>query len=170
MELTQCHNRRQQVSLDYCGNQLCASTQFPHPQKNQLIDLQEYLERYCNVLAVFSFNSSENDPKIIRSFLLHILLNERDIRPTVIKKANQLISFKFGEIHLLDILNVIGGAKSLESFLKAFKTSEKKSFFTYEWFDNPDKMQNTKLPPYDVYYIELRSCSSWSRIQQLLKR
>ena len=62
--------------------------------------------------------------------MLPILVNERDIEPTVIKKANQFISFKFGDIQLLDIMNFIGGATSLDSFLKAYKTSETKRDFS----------------------------------------
>ena len=50
----------------------------------------------------------------------------------------------------------IGGATSLDSFLKAYKTSETKKFFPYEWFDHLDKMQNPKLPPYDAFYSKLR--------------
>ena len=128
-------------------------------QKNQLIDLQESLERYCNVLLVFGFNSAQYDLNLIKSYLLPILINERDIEPTVIKKTNQFFSFKFGDIQLLDIMNFFGGATSLDSFLKAYKTSETERFFPYEWFDHPDKMQNTELPPYDAFYSELRSCN-----------
>ena len=45
-----------------------------------------------------------------------------EIEPTVIKKANQFVSFKFGDIQLLDFLNCLNGATSLDSFLKAYKT------------------------------------------------
>ena len=106
-----------------CLNSILADT------KNQLIDLQESLQRYCNVLPVFGFNSAKYDLNLIKSYLLPILVNERDIEPTVIKKANQFISFKFGHIQLLDVMNFDGGAASLDSFLKAYKTSETKEFF-----------------------------------------
>ena len=139
-KLTQRQNRREQADLDDCDNETCASTQFLHIQKNQLIDLQESLDRYCNVLPVFGFNSAKYDINLIKSYLLPILINERDIEPTVIKKANQFISFKFCDIQLLDIMNFPGGATSLDSFLKAYKTSETKGVFPYEWFHHPDKM------------------------------
>ena len=128
-------------------------------KKNQSIDLQESQELYCNVLPVFGFKSAKNDLNLIKSFLLPILVNERDIEPTVIKKVNQFISFKFGDFQLLDIMNFLGGATSLESFLKADRTSETKRFFPYEWFDHPDKMQNTELSAYDAFYSKLRRCS-----------
>ena len=144
--------------MDDCDNEICASTQFLQIQKNQLIDLQDSLERYCNVLPVFGFNSSKYDLNLINSYLLPILVNERDIEPTVIKNANQFISFKFGDIQLLDIMNFLGGATSLDSFLKAYKTSETKGLFLYQWFDHTDKMQNTEIPPFDTFYRKLRSC------------
>ena len=83
--------------------------------------------------------------------MLRLLVNERGIEPIVIKKANQFVSFKFGDVQLLDILNFLGGATSLDSFLKAYKTSETKSYFPYEWFDDPEKLNNTQLPPYETF-------------------
>ena len=121
-------------------------------QKNQQIDLQEHFERYCNTLPVFGFNSAKYDINLIKSYLLPILVNERQIEPTVIKKANQFVSFKFGDVQLLDIMNFLGGATSLDSFLKAYKTEETKGFFPYEWFDNPEKLNNKELPPYDSFF------------------
>ena len=85
------------MSQDDCENEICASTQFLQIQKNQLIDLEETLERYCNILPVFGFNIAKYDLNLIKWFLLPILVNERDIEPAVIKKANQFISFIFGE-------------------------------------------------------------------------
>ena len=57
-------------------------------------------------------------------------------------------------------MNVLGRATSLDSFLKAYKTSETKGFFPYEGFDHPDKMDKTELPPYDAFYSKLRSWNS----------
>ena len=142
--------------------------------KSQLIDLQESLERYCNVLPVFDFNIAKYDPNLIKSCLLPILVNERDIERTVIKKANQFVSFKFGDIQLGDIMNFHGVAKSLVSFLKAYKTSETKRFFPYEKFDHPDKMENTELPPNDAFYSKLRRYkpleAEYTEYVNLLKR
>ena len=162
-KLTQRHNRRQHarfdMSQDDCDNETSASTQVLQIQKNQLIDLQESLGRYCKVFSAFGFNSAKYDPNLIKPFSLPILVNERDIEPIVIKKANQFISFKFGEIQLLDIMNILGASTSPDSFFKAYKTSETKGFFPYEWFDHPDKKQNTKHPLHDAFYSKLRSCN-----------
>ena len=101
-------------------------------KKSKLIDLQESLERYCNVLPVLCFKSAKCDLNLIKSFLLPILVNERDTEPIVIKKTNQFISFKLGDTQLLYIIKFLGGATSLDSVLKAYKTSETKGFLPYE--------------------------------------
>ena len=112
---------------DDCDNEVCASfNSILTERKNQIIDLQQSLERYCSFLLVFGFNSAKYNLNLIKSYLLRILVNEQDIEPTVIKKANQFISFKFGDIQLLDIMTFLGGATSLDPFLKANKTSETK--------------------------------------------
>ena len=97
-------------------------------QKNQLNDLQDYFERYSNTLPDFGFNSAMYDINLIKSYLLPIHVNERQNEPEVIKKANQFVSFKFGDVQLLDIMNFLGGATGLDSFLKAYKTEETKGF------------------------------------------
>ena len=98
-------------------------------KKIQLIDLRKSLERFCNVSRVFGFNSAKYHLNLIESCLLPIHVDEQDIEPTVIKKANQFIPFKFGDFQLLDIMNFLGGETSLDSFLKAHKTSETKRLF-----------------------------------------
>ena len=84
-----------------------------------------------------------------------ILSKERQIEPAVIKNANQFVAFKFGDVQLLDIMNFLGGATSLDLFLKAYTTEETKDFFPYEWFDNPEKLNNKELPPYDSFFSKL---------------
>ena len=155
-----CRNQRGFEFEDHCfeddNEEKDASTQFLQMQKNQLTELQEHLERYCNVLQVFGFNSAKYDINLIKSYLLPILINERNMEPIVIKKANQFVSFKFGDVQLPDIMNFLGGATSLHSFLKAYKTAETKGFFPYEWFDCPQKMNNSELLPYDAFFSKLR--------------
>ena len=161
--LEQLNQRRNRVSnfVDDCiveeEDEKDLSTQFLKMQKKQLIDLQEHFERYCNVLPVSGFNSAKQDINLIKSYLLAILVNERDIEPTVIKKSNQFVSFKFGDIQLLDIMNFLGGATSLDSFLKAYKTKKRKGFFPYERFYCPEKMNFEELPPNYSFFSILRN-------------
>ena len=133
-QLNQRRNRAERVSNfvdDWTlEEEMDLSTQFLQMQKNQLIDLQEHFERYCTTLPVSGFNSAKYHINLIKSYLLPVLVNERQIEPTVIKKANQFVSFKFGDLQSLDIMNSLGGATSLDtsSFLKAYKTKETRSF------------------------------------------
>ena len=162
-----CRNQRGFEYEDHCFQvdieEKDASTQFLQMQKNQLIELQEHLERYCNVLPVFGFNSAKYDINLVNSYLLPILINERNMEPIVIKKANQFVSFKFGDVQLLDIMNFPGGATSLDSLLKAYKTAETKGFFPYEWFDCPQKMNNSELPLYDAFFSKLRNVNPFEK-------
>ena len=87
-------------------------------EKKQLIDQQEHSKRYCNVSLVFSFDSANYDTNLSKSSLLSILIETRDIEPVVNLKSNQYMSFRFGGIQILDIMNILGGAKSFDSFLK----------------------------------------------------
>ena len=93
----------------------------------------------------------------MKSYFLPILINERNMEPIVIKKANQLVSPEVGDVQLLDIMNFLGGATCLDSFLKDYRTAETESFFPYEWFDCPQKMSNSELPPYNKYFSKLRN-------------
>ena len=68
------------------------------------------------------------------------------------------MSFELGEVQLLDIMNFLDGATSLDSFLKAYRTSETiDSFLPYEWFRCPQKMNTSELPPYDEFFSKLRN-------------
>ena len=84
------HRRNQRVFdfEDLCfeddNEEKDASTQILQMQKNQLIVLQENLERYCNVLTVIRFNSAKYDINLIKSYLLPILINERNMDSIVI--------------------------------------------------------------------------------------
>ena len=89
---------------------------------------------------------------MIKPYLLPLFTIERDFELTFLKKANQFVSFKFGDIQLLDIMSFLGGTTSLDSFLKAYKIKETKVFYPYEWFDCPEKMNNKELPSHDSFF------------------
>ena len=92
------------------------STHFLRSEKNQLIDLMQNLERSTNTLPVFDFNSGRYDINLIKSYLIPYLINEKEIEPSVIKKANDFVSCKFGDVKLMDIMKFLGGATTLDIF------------------------------------------------------
>ena len=89
-----CRNQRVFEFKDWCfeddNEEEDAKTQILQMQKKQLIELQEHLERYCTVLPVLGFSSAKYDINLIKSFLLPILINERNMEPTVIKNSTNL--------------------------------------------------------------------------------
>ena len=100
--------------------------------KSSSLSSSGHFNNYVDTLPVFGFNSEKYELNLIKAYLIPHLLNDRAIQPTVIKKANQFTSFKFGDIQFLDILNFLGGAASLDPFLKAYQSEETKGFFPYE--------------------------------------
>ena len=134
-----------------------ASKKFLRYQQKQLLDLQCHFNNYVDTLPVFGFNSGKYELNLIKSYLIPHLLNDKAITPTVIKKTNQFISFKFGDIQFLDIVNFLGGATTLDSFLKAYQSKETKGYFPYEWFDSPSKLDCSHLPPYDSFFSKLKN-------------
>ena len=112
------------MNQDDCKNKNCALTLFLQIQKNQLCELEVNLEQFCIVIPLFGVNSAKYDLNLIKGYFFPILVKERDNEPTAVKKAKQLMSFKFGSSQPSDILNFLGGATGLDSFLKARKTSE----------------------------------------------
>ena len=74
----------------------------------------------------------------------------------MIKKDNQFESFKFGDVQLLDILSFFGGATSLDSFLKAYKTSETKLYSACDCLNNPEIFNITQLLSYETFVTNQR--------------
>ena len=164
-EFTQRHIRREgerfDMSQDVCYNEILPQLIFYWYKK--IKKSIKWSSRNSGTLlqSLFYlwFQQCKIRSQLTKSYLLPILVSERDIEPTVIKKAKQFISFKFGDFELLDIMIFLDGTTSLDFFLKAYKTAETKGFLPYDWFDYPDKMQKTELPPYDAFYRKLRSCN-----------
>ena len=62
-------------------------------------------------------------------------------------------------LQFLVILNFLGGATSLDKFLKAYGTPEEKGFFPSELFDDIEKLRHTELPIADAFYSKLKNCN-----------
>ena len=99
---------------------------------------------------MFAFKNANYDLNLIKSYLLPILVNEQDIEPSAIKKKDQS---KFGNFQASDVLKFLGWATGLDSFLKAYKTSQAKNYFPYEWSYHPDKTQNTEVPQMTIFTV-----------------
>ena len=128
-KVNQFQKRREQASLHDCDNECCTTTQFSQKQqkqKNQLFELQQKFERFCNLIPVFGFNRAQFDLIVVKFYSLPFLVNELDIATTVIKKANQFNSFKSSDNQLLDKMNSVVGATYLDSFWRHTKLHKQK--------------------------------------------
>ena len=105
------------------------SIEFLRVQKNQLIDLKQHLERYVYTLPVFGFNSGRHGLSFIKSYLVPYLICDKEQEASVIKKANDFTSFKFGDVQFLDIMKFLSGATTLDSFSKPTKLAKRKNSF-----------------------------------------
>ena len=63
----------------------------------------------------------------------------------------------FVDVQFLDMLNFLGRAISVDFFLKAYKTWKTKRFFPYEKFNDPEKLNNTQVRPYETFFSKLRN-------------
>ena len=136
----------------------------------QLVNLQDYSERYCNVLPVFELNSAKSDIILVKSYLLLILVIEGDLEPTVIMRATQFVSVELDDFPLADIMNILGSATGFDVFLIAYKINETKRYFPYEWIDCTEKLNNKKLPSYTSSLAFCSTVSPWKGLQWLLER
>ena len=56
----------------------------------------------------------------------------------------------------LDIINYLGPGTTYEKWVKAYECKTVKSWFPYEWFDRPEKLDYPGLPDYMDWYSKLK--------------
>ena len=108
--------------------------------------MQDHLERHCIVLQAFGFNSAKYDINLIESYSLPLLVIESKIETIVIKKYIQFVSFKPGDVQLIDLSNFPGGPTGLKSFLKVYKSFDTRRFSPYEGFKIPQVINKIYIP------------------------
>ena len=124
------------------------------------------LYHYYRQIPVLGFNSAKYDLNLVKSQFIPWL--RRDVDPnkdydgedtcevSVIKKGSTYTQIGACRFKFLDISNYLAGGVSYSAFLEAYKIPEAKSYFPYEWFDHPSKLDVPSLPPYHTFYSELK--------------
>jgi len=74
----------------------------------------------------------------------------------------------------LYIINYLGPGTSYEKWVKAYGCASEKSWFPYEWLDNPEKLDYPGLPDYPEWYSKLKgdyvlTLEEWKGCQRLFK-
>ena len=144
-------------------NDLCDMLDdFPTIQKRSFYrvikKLLHSLTLYCCQLPVCGYNSQKYDINLIKKYVLkeNGFTEKKNAGRYVIKKNNSYACIATAEFKFLDATSFLSAGTSYEKFLKAYNTTARKSYFPYEWFDAPSKLNYTTLPEYDKFYSKLK--------------
>ena len=125
---------------------------------NMLSNLRKDFEDYYTTIPVFGLNSSRCDLNLIKEYLLHHLLIEKNVVfPNVFRMGN-ILAWIF-LVHCFWTFETSGEERNLwtPSNSLAYEASEEKVFFPYEWFDSIEKLNVSQLPPIESVGSKLRN-------------
>lgn len=91
--------------------------------------IRKKLDMYITELSVLGYNSSKYDLNLIKSKLadcLNLCYSEKNF---VVKKCNQYMCIRNGELKFLDISNGVAPDFSYDMFIKSYEIELHKSFF-----------------------------------------
>jgi len=92
----------------------------------------------------------------------------------VAKKGNKTMFLLTWGACFLHIINYLGPSTSYVKWVKAYGSESEKSWFPYEWFDVPEKLDFPGLPEYEAWYSKLKggyvlTQKEWEGCQLLFK-
>jgi len=130
--------------------------------KNQ----QRALEEWCDQIPVVGFNSGKYDLNLIKKYFVEQVTNGV-AKVKVGRKATRTIFLITAGYRFLDVVNYLGpGTSSYDKWVKAYGcTAQTKSWFPYEWFDSPDKLDYPSLPDYPAWYSRQKGAYLLTRQQ-----
>ena len=141
---------------------------------NMLTKAQRFkIERWCNQVPVLGFNSGRYDLNLIREHFAELLADTTD-KVKVAKNGNKIMFILTENFRFLDIMNYLGQGTSYDKWVKAYECETVKSWFPYEWFDKPEKLDFRGLPKYEDWYSKLKggyvlTRDEWEGCQRLFK-
>ncbi|KAL9982461.1 hypothetical protein ACROYT_G004507 [Oculina patagonica] len=116
---------------------------------------QRNIEEWCDQVPVLGFNSGSYDLNLIKNnFAKHLADTTGKVR--VAKNGNKIMFLLTKGFRFLDIINYLGPGTSYEKWVKAYECEAKKSWFPYEWFDSPEKLDYPGLPDYPAWFSKLK--------------
>ncbi len=126
--------------------------------RSKLLSLERDLLAYCEELPVLAFNSQKYDLCIIKEKLAKHL----DLPKTqkfVAKRNSAYSCISTSKFKFLDVSNFLAPGYSYDEFLKAYDVQVRKSYFCYEFFDHPSKLDLKELPAYEEFFSSLKDCN-----------
>jgi len=116
---------------------------------------RQKIEEWCNQVPVVGFNSGRYDLNLIKNHFAERLA-ETTNKVRVAKNVNKTMFLLTWGFRFLDIINYLGSGTSYEKWVKAYECKSVKSWFPYEWFDSPKKLDFPGLPKYEQWYSRLK--------------
>ena len=97
-------------------------------------------------------------------------LAERNLVKYAVKRNNTFMAVKTEKLKFLDISNYLARGFSYSQYLKAYKCTEQKGFFPYEWMTSLDKLIVSQLPPHEAFFSTLKNDNISANDYQLCQR
>ncbi|KAL9989202.1 hypothetical protein ACROYT_G003726 [Oculina patagonica] len=116
---------------------------------------QRKIEEWCDQVPVLGFNSGSYDLNLIKNNFAERLADTTG-KVRVAKNGNKIMFLFTQGFRFLDIINYLGPGTSYEKWVKAYECEAKKSWFPYEWFDSPEKLDYPGLPDYPAWFSKLK--------------
>ena len=69
------------------------------------------------------------------------------------------MSLKTQHLQFLDIRSYLAPNYSYDEFIKAYKCKLEKGYFPYDWFNDYEKINNTELPPHEVFFSKMKNAN-----------
>ena len=118
-------------------------------------DQRKKIEEWCDQVPVLGFNSGTYDLNLIKNYFAERLADTTN-KVRVAKHGNKIMFLLTSGFRFLDIINYLGPGTSYEKWVKAYDCKTTKSWFPYEWFDRPEKLDYPGLPDYPDWYSKLK--------------
>jgi len=100
---------------------------------------KQKINEWCDQVPVVGFNSGSYDLNLIKNHFAGLLADTTS-KVRVAKKGNKIMFLLTWGFRFLDIINYLGPGTSYEKWVKAYGCKAVKSWFQYEWFDTPEKL------------------------------
>ena len=136
-------------------------------------DQRKKIEEWCDQVPVLGFNSGTYDLNLIKKYFAEKLADTTN-KVRVAKHGNKIMFILTCGFRFLDIINSLGPGTSYEKWVKAYECKTVKSWFPYDWFDRPEKLDYPGLPDYPHWYSKLKDeftlkLSEWKACQQTVR-
>ena len=118
-------------------------------------DQRKKIEEWCDQVPVLGFNSGTYDLNLVKNYFAERLADTTN-KVRVAKHGNKIMFLLTSGFRFLDIINYLGPGTSYEKWVKAYDCKTTKSWFPYEWFDRPEKLDYPGLPDYPDWYSKLK--------------